>query len=100
MFLSKTNKLCVSCNKEAFYYPKSDKITNSFINCYQNPNGYYLDNDIYRPCYSTCKKCYGPGDSNDHNCSQCINDDDILISDFSGVIFDFTFVFNKPIIYA
>ncbi len=29
-----------------------------------------------------------------------LNKADILISDFSGVIFDFTFVFNKPIIYA
>lgn len=29
-----------------------------------------------------------------------LNKADILISDFSGVIFDFTFVFGKPIIYA
>lgn len=29
-----------------------------------------------------------------------LNKADILISDFSGVIFDFSFVFDKPIIYA
>lgn len=29
-----------------------------------------------------------------------LNRSDILISDFSGVVFDFAFVFNKPIIYA
>lgn len=29
-----------------------------------------------------------------------LNRADLLISDFSGVIFDFAFVFNKPIIYA
>ena len=29
-----------------------------------------------------------------------LNRADILISDFSGVMFDFTLVFNKPIIYA
>ena len=29
-----------------------------------------------------------------------LNKADILISDFSGVIFDFTLVFNKPVIYA
>ena len=25
---------------------------------------------------------------------------DVLISDFSGVVFDYTFVFEKPVIYA
>lgn len=29
-----------------------------------------------------------------------LNEADILISDFSGVIFDFTLVFNKPVIYT
>ena len=29
-----------------------------------------------------------------------LNESDILISDFSGVIFDFTLVFNKPLIYT
>ena len=36
----------------------------------------------------------------DNDNFEVLNKADILISDFSGVIFDFTFVFNKPIIYA
>ena len=30
----------------------------------------------------------------------CLNSADIMISDFSSVIFDFTLIFNKPVIYA
>lgn len=38
--------------------------------------------------------------NNDANNFECLNKADIMISDFSGVIFDFAFVFNKPVIYA
>ena len=36
--------------------------------------GYYLDkNDgIYRACYKFCKKCYGPGNIENNNCLECI----------------------------
>ncbi len=36
----------------------------------------------------------------DNDNFEILRQSDILISDFSGVIFDFAFVFNKPIIYA
>ncbi len=54
--------LCISCNEG--YYPKIDDIpnNNSFIDCYKEPEGYYLENDIYKPCYTTCKKCNELGD--------------------------------------
>ena len=44
-------------------------------------------------------------DTNDEACQFRINIDvlneaDILISDFSGVVFDFSLVFNKPVIYT
>ena len=79
------NDLCISCNDG--YYPKYNDDTNidEFINCYKDPDGYYLDNNIYKPCYSTCKKCYGNGNSNNNNCIQCynnytlINDTDIKV---------------------
>ena len=38
--------------------------------------------------------------NNDNDNFDVLNKADILISDFSGVIFDYTLVFDKPIIYA
>ena len=42
------NNMCITCNKEDNYYPKSDEeIRNdSFINCYQKIEGYSLFNKI------------------------------------------------------
>ena len=39
--------------------------------CQQNPEGYYLDNNIYKPCYKGCKSCFGNGDENNNNCIEC-----------------------------
>ena len=63
--------LCISCNDG--YYQKNDDIPNehSFIKCYKNPEGYYLDNDTYKSCYSTCKNCSVGGDKNNNNCIEC-----------------------------
>ena len=36
----------------------------------------------------------------DNDNFECLKKADILISDFSGVIFDFTLVYDKPVIYA
>ena len=35
------------------------------------PIGYYLDNNIYKKCYYTCKECELGGDNITHNCSIC-----------------------------
>ena len=46
---------------------------------------------------------YGDGSVNwnrDNDNSAILNKADILISDFSGVIFDFALVYDKPVIYA
>ena len=60
--------LCISCN-ESFYPKIDDPInSNSFINCYKDPDNYYLDNNIYKPCYQTCKKCTGIGTPLDNKC--------------------------------
>ena len=52
--------LCISCNKN--YYPIIDDASNiyPYINCYQNPEGYYLDsNDLYyKPSYTNCSKYF------------------------------------------
>ena len=42
--------------------------------CQENPENYYLDEDnIYKPCYNTCKSCNIGGNENSHNCNECIN---------------------------
>ena len=66
--------MCISCNTG--YYQKIDEIQsdNSLIKCYKDPEGYYFDKDIYKPCYPSCKKCSELGDINDHKCIECISD--------------------------
>ena len=50
---------CTKCNDN--YYQKENDILNTgeHINCYKDPEGYYLDeiNLIYKKCYYTCKTC-------------------------------------------
>ena len=66
--------LCISCNDG--YYPKENDSSNilSYINCYNNLEGYYLyNNTIYKKCYSNCKKCNEKGDEANNNCIECID---------------------------
>ena len=67
--------LCVSCNINDSYYPKSDDEENidGYINCYKNPEGYYLKNDVYEPCYLSCKACIESGNKLDNKCEKCKN---------------------------
>ena len=70
--LNNDNELCLSCNVEENYFPKSNE-TGTFVNCYNNLEEYfYLDNQMYHPCYSTCKKCTGEGTLTNHKCTECI----------------------------
>ena len=67
--------LCISCNDG--YYPKYNEINNvnSFIDCYQSPEGYYLNEingeKFYKSCYKSCKKCNKSGNETNHNCIEC-----------------------------
>ena len=66
------NGLCKSCKTQQGYYPKSDENnTDEFINCYKDPVGYYLDNEMYYPCYNTCKYCIEQGTEIDNKCTDC-----------------------------
>ena len=49
------NDLCLKCNID--FYPKENDILNlgEYINCYKEPEGYYLDNNLYKKCYNSCK---------------------------------------------
>ena len=55
------------------YYPKSDDNTNNFpyINCYKDPENYYLNEQIYEPCYISCKYCSSSGNETVNNCLEC-----------------------------
>ena len=55
------------------YFPKeNDSLNyNEYIKCYKDPEGYYLDNNIYKPCYYTCKTCNISGNDIFHNCLEC-----------------------------
>ena len=38
------------------------------------PENYYLDEDnIYKECYNTCKKCSESGNESNNNCDKCID---------------------------
>ena len=66
--------LCISCNESINYFPKDNEINDTFKNCYDNDEeGYYLDinNKVYKPCYSTCKKCTEYGSDDNHKCTEC-----------------------------
>lgn len=64
-------RLCSKCNTD--YYPKeNDQLnTGEYIKCYKDPEGFYLDNYLYKKCYYTCKKCNISGNSITHNCLEC-----------------------------
>ena len=51
---------------------------NNFINCYQSPEGYYLDinnqEKYYKKCFESCKTCNISGNETYHNCLECNND--------------------------
>ena len=67
--------LCIICNNDKGYYQRIDdeKRNDSFINCYKNLEGYYLDNKIYKKCFPTCKSCNEYGTENNNKCTECIN---------------------------
>ena len=65
---------CSECNPG--YYPIKNDIysyNDKYFKCYENPKGYYLDNDEskYKKCFITCKTCEIKGDNNIHNCIEC-----------------------------
>ena len=65
--------LCLSCNSEEGYYPKiDDEIrVDGFINCYKNPEEYFLKNEKYEKCYTSCKYCTELGTELNNKCDEC-----------------------------
>ena len=70
-FCDKLNK-CLSCNEGYFMKYNNYIINNNEPICYKDPEGYYLEDNLYKPCYSKCKFCSNEGNANNHNCTDCI----------------------------
>ena len=74
--------LCITCNEN--YFPKfEENNTGIYINCYQSPEGYYLDGNYYIKCYESCSSCYGAGDLNNNNCQNC-TENHFFLNDFQN----------------
>ena len=88
---------CLDCTREAYneylcntcntgYYKKENDPANTgeFIECYKDPEGYYLDEgySLYRKCYYTCKTCEKKGDSANHNCLECKANTPCMLSNY------------------
>ena len=65
--------LCESCNDD--YYQKEIDPTNKdekgWINCYKDPENYYLVNNEYKQCYESCKYCKEKGTYEQQYCYSC-----------------------------
>ena len=76
LFYSNTELNEELCNKLNYnFYPIQNDIINieQYINCYKNPDGFYLDKDdlIYKKCFNSCETCEIRGDNKTHNCLKC-----------------------------
>ena len=79
MGTSNNEMLCKGCNKEMHFYPNENDAEkeingNEAINCYNelNHEGYYLDGEVFKSCWETCKHCSGTGNAVTHLCKECI----------------------------
>ena len=47
--------LCKKCNSNHFTLEEDQSKSDKYKHCYKEPEGFYLDNNIYRKCYEVCK---------------------------------------------
>ena len=78
--------LCLYCNKEDGYYPIMSDILrkDGFVDCYKEPEGYFLKNDYYNKCYKGCKFCKELGNEKDNKCLKCF-DNYVFINDYDNI---------------
>ena len=69
--ISLINGLCKKCKSNYFHLEKEQSRTDEYNVCYNKPEGYYLDNNIYKKCYEVCKSCNKSGNNSEHNCLEC-----------------------------
>jgi hypothetical protein len=68
------NHKCIDCDVINNYFPLEDNSSNCYLASNQL-DGYYLDNTIWKKCYTPCKTCPSyPTDPNiDMKCTACID---------------------------
>ena len=66
---SENSNLCKSC-REGYYSKNSENFP---FECYNELEKYYLKDNYFYECYSSCKKCLGEGIDDNHNCEECID---------------------------
>ena len=78
--------LCLDCNNDEGFYEKIDDefSLEGFIDCYKDPEGYYLEKNLYQKCYKSCKFCSTRGDEINHKCLQCY-ENYTYVSDFDNI---------------
>ena len=65
-----SKNLCTECNDNYFQIENDPSNIGEYINCYEDPEGYYLDivNSLYKKCYHNCKTCEIKGNHINQNC--------------------------------
>ena len=54
------------------YNRKEEDENNEYYDCYNGQiENFYLDNNIYKRCFKTCKNCNELGDNLNHKCIDC-----------------------------
>ena len=63
--------LCISCADD--YHPKIEEYNpnDDSVYCYKDPEGYYLDNGLYKSCFQSCQSCDELGNEQNHLCTSC-----------------------------
>ena len=75
---------CSSSGSTQLYKKEGETIGN----CYSNPqNGYYLDDNVLKPCYEKCKRCSGAGSISEMKCLEC-NSGHLMEDDETGNCYD------------
>ena len=69
-------EMCGNNNKDYFMKYNDSNNSNSYINCYNYEEGYYLDeyDSLLKLCYKSCKSCNKSGNETEHNCIECNSD--------------------------
>ena len=67
-------------NFECYYSCPNDTYISSDnpYKCYKNLEGYYLENNIYKKCYPSCKNCFDIGNEIDNKCTECYSNYSII----------------------
>ena len=78
------NNLCTLCDVDNQYYYKLNDPSNkgSYYKCYHKNDvqtKYYLEDNIFKPCYSKCKTCNGEGTKQNNKCTECNDNDNYIL---------------------